>query len=181
MAEISVRKSASFIACLLVMASACGWAWYFHAPLQKSPDIVLQIIDGRKIQLAELRGKPVLITFWATTCRTCIKKTPELKALYNKFRTQGVELIAVAMSYDPPDRILAFSRNNQIPYPIALDLDGSVAMAFDNVQLTPTTFLITAEGEIVFHRTGEFSFNNLENQISELLSGKTAATSRQAT
>ena len=152
-----------------LIVALLGWFWLSESGLQQAPDLALQFIDGRKPDLHELGTGPLLVTFWATPCETCIKKTPELKALYKRLNPHGLELVAVAMSYDPPNRILAFSEDNEIPYPIALDIDGSVAKAFGDVALTPTTFLISADMNIVMSTVGELNIEKLEKEIFSLL------------
>lgn len=170
MAKASTKKYvAGLLICLALFTVTVVW---MHGPqfrLQWAPDVVLQLIDGRRIDLRNRSGNPLLLIFWATTCEICVKKTPELKALYQAMKPRGLELVAVAMSYDPPNRILTFSKDNDIPYPIALDMDGSVAKAFNDVSLTPTTFLIGADGKIVLSKTGNFAIEDLKEKISELL------------
>lgn len=168
MAKASTKKYVS-VCCLALFAAAVIWMQASQSKLQEAPDVALQIIDGRKIDLHSLSGSPVLVMFWATTCETCVKKTPELKALYQRLKPGGLELIAVAMAYDPPNRILAFSNDNDIPYPIALDIDGSVARAFNDVTLTPTTFLIGPDRKIVLSKVGNINIDELGKEISELL------------
>jgi peroxiredoxin len=169
-ADSFIAKPATKIALsFVIVVTTFTWLWVSYPGLQQAPDISLQLIDGSRIKLRELGSNPVLVTFWATTCVTCVKKTPELKALYQKLKPLGFEMIAVAMAYDPPNRILAFSEDHQIPYPIALDLNGSVAKAFNDVLLTPTTFLISADRKIVFTAIGNLNTQVLEDKISSML------------
>lgn len=137
--------------------------------LEKAPAISLQLIDGRKISLQQLQGHPVLITFWATTCVSCRKEMPHLIALYDELAPKGLEIIGVAMSYDPPNQVVALSKRLQIPYPIALDVEGNVALAFGDVDLTPTSFLIGPDGSIVQHSVGIMDMHELRKHIERLL------------
>ncbi len=137
--------------------------------LDKAPAISLQLIDGRKISLQQLQGRPVLITFWATTCASCRKEMPHLIALYNELAPKGLEIIGVAMSYDPPNQVVALSKRLQIPYPLALDVEGNIALAFGDVNLTPTSFLIGPDGSIVQHDVGIMDMNGLRKRIEGLL------------
>lgn len=140
------------------------------ANLPLSQDITFKIIDGRKIHYNDLKGKPLLISFWATTCSICIKKTPELIALYEEFHPGKLEIIAVAMSYDPPNRILDFAQKNKIPYPISLDIDGEIAQSFDDVSVTPSLFLVDQQGKIVLATKGNIDIETIKKEISKLLS-----------
>ena len=152
--------------CIVVLS----WIAYSQSSSYISTDVEFQLIDGRRLSLAELGRRPLLITFWATTCTVCVKKTPELVKLYQDLHPQGAEMIAVAMSYDPPNRILNYSKIHEIPYPISLDIDGNIARAFDDVSLTPSTFLLDRDGRVVYKRVGEIDVANLKTQIMNLLS-----------
>ena len=145
--------------------------WLFLNPdnLDKAPDISLNFINGQKIDINSLQGKPLLVTFWATTCSTCIKEMPHLVELYDELNKDGFEIIGIAMSYDPPNQVVELSEMRNIPYPIALDIDGSAAKAFGNVKVTPTSFLIGPQGNIVQQKTGEMNIEDLRMRVKELL------------
>src|SRR5512137_1942547 len=66
----------------------------------QTPNVTFSTITGKKINLKELSGKPVIVTFWATDCPACIKEIPDLIDLYKQYHKQGLEIIAVAMYYD---------------------------------------------------------------------------------
>ncbi|NKB38501.1 MAG: redoxin domain-containing protein [Gammaproteobacteria bacterium] len=169
MADSSKNRTLVSLGCLIILCIVTITVWQLNWADKQSPDVNLQTIDGRNIRLSTLQGGPVVLTFWATTCDICVKKIPELSALYRQFQPLGMEIIAIAMSYDPPNRILSFSKNRDLPYPVALDIDGSLAAAFDDVDLTPTTFLIDAGGKIVFDHRGDFEIDVLERKILEIL------------
>jgi len=142
----------------------------------RAPDFTFSIIDGRRIRLEDLRGRPVLLQFWATSCPTCRKEMPSLAALYHDFHGKGLELIAVAMPYDPPNRVLEMSREKQFPYPVALDVMGKAMTAFGDISLTPTTLLIAPDGRVVRRQIGEMDFDVLRQQIKEMLTRQQQAT-----
>ena len=144
-------------------------AWFTQQGLTSAPQISFNIIDGRKIALDELHGRPVMVTFWATTCSGCMKEMPHMIELYNEMAPKGLEIIAVAMSYDPPNQVLELSQRRNIPYPVALDINGSAAKAFGNVQLTPTSFLISPDGKIIKHNTGEMNMTSMRKKITTML------------
>ena len=135
----------------------------------KAPDISLNIIDGRKIEFSALRGKPLLVTVWSTTCSTCIKEMPHLVKLYEQLNKDGFEIIGIAMSYDPPNLVVELSEKKEIPYPIALDIQGIASKAFGNISATPTSFLIDSLGNIILQKTGEIDIEQLRDKIIELL------------
>ncbi len=153
----------------LILIAALGWVWFAPAGLQKAPDVRFSTLDGRSINLAELRGRPVLVTFWATTCTSCMKEMPHLISLYRELAPRGLEIIGVAMSYDPINDVIALSKNRQIPYPIAHDTHNKAALAFGDVRLTPTNILIAPDGRIVQQNIGEMDMIQARAKILAML------------
>jgi len=143
----------------------------FNKTISSAPDVTLTTITGKKIALKELRGKPVIVTFWATDCPACIKEIPHLIDLYTHYHQQGLEIIAVAMAYDPPNHVITLTEDLQLPYNVALDLNAEIAHAFGDVQLTPSTFLIGPEGLIALQKTGAFDPAEMKTLIETMTKG----------
>lgn len=156
-------------AAIAVLVGTLAWLWLSPSGLKHSPDISLTTIKGAELQLADYRGRPVLVTFWATTCPGCIKEMPHLAELYEELAPRGLEIIGIAMAYDPPNQVLAMAEARQLPYRIALDLDSGAARAFGDVRLTPSSFLIAPDGRIVFHKIGEMDIHKLRDDIIAML------------
>ena len=135
----------------------------------QAPDVTFTTLAGKKIALKELRGKPVIVTFWATDCPACIKEIPDLINLYTHYHKQGLEILAVAMYYDPPNYVVTMSQDQQLPYNVALDLKAEHAHAFGDVPLIPSTFLISPDGLIVLKKTGAFDPTEMKTRIETLL------------
>ena len=165
-----MRKQEFIIATfVVVLFSAIAFLWFGPSGLQKAPDITFKTIDGKQIDLKSLKGKPVLVTFWATSCPGCIKEMPHLIELYHELHNKGLEIIGVAMPYDRPDHVLEMRKRKNIPYPIALDIKGEAVRAFGHVRLTPSSFLINPEGVIVKHKIGEMDMKQIHNMIISML------------
>ena len=130
-----------------------------------APDVTYMNLKGEKISMQSLRGKVVLVNFWATTCSTCVAEMPQMVSTYNKYHQQGLELIAVAMSYDPPNLVLNYSETRNLPFHIALDLQGKIAQSFGDVKATPTTFLLDKQGRIIKRYEGKPSFEQLHKLL----------------
>ncbi|KVW96809.1 peroxiredoxin family protein [Thiobacillus denitrificans] len=135
-----------------------------------APAVTFTTLEGKPIVLDELRGKVVLVNFWATSCPGCIKEMPDMVEAYNLYKDRGFEIIAVAMRYDPPNYVLNFVQTRQLPFPVVLDVDGEHARAFGNVQLTPTTFIIGKDGRILEQKLGELDFVKLNALLDRELS-----------
>lgn len=78
-------------------------------------------------------------------------------------------MIAIAMSYDQPSRVMAFARQMPLPYPVALDTNDAASKAFGDIQFTPTTFLIARNGRIVRRYLGSLDFSALRETVHALL------------
>lgn len=136
----------------------------------RAPAATFTTLEGKSIALDELRGKVVLVNFWATSCPGCIKEMPGMVETYNQYRDRGFEIVAVAMRYDPPNYVLRFVQTRQLPFPVALDVNGAHARAFGNVQLTPTSFIIGKDGRILEQKLGELDFVRLKALLDRELS-----------
>lgn len=137
---------------------------------QKAPQHTYMSIKGEKITPQSLEGKVVLVNFWATSCVSCVKEMPDMVATYNRFKDRGFEFIAVAMNYDRPDYVVNFADARQLPFDVAMDLDGSAAKAFGDVQLTPTTFIISKDGKILKRYVGIPNFDEMNALIEKSIS-----------
>lgn len=150
--------------CLLVTVF-----WFWQPPTaRQAPALGFKTIKGEHIELAGLKGKPVLVTFWATDCPGCIEEIPHLIELHRQYSDAGLTIIAVAMHYDPPNRVVAMAKSKQLPYAVALDPSGSLALGFGNVQLTPSTFLIDRSGRIVMQKIGTFELEDMRQRLNRL-------------
>ncbi len=152
----------------LIAVVTIGFGYWQAPAISYAPDQVFKSINGESIHLADLKGRPVLVTFWATDCPGCIEEIPHLISLHQQFSAQGLTIIAIAMSYDPPNHVLTMAQAKHLPYFVALDPTASHAQAFGNVQLTPTTFLINREGQIILSKTGAFDLADLQNRLANL-------------
>jgi peroxiredoxin len=162
--------SAKFIFALPVFALAVWLAWLAVPGMSgAAPEVTFTTITGKKIALREWRGKPAIVAFWATDCPSCMLEIPHLVGLYRQFHDHGLEMIAVAMAYDPPNHVVAMTQDRQLPYDVALDLNSAHALAFGDVQFTPTTFLITPEGKIAERSVGVFDYESWQNRIAAML------------
>lgn len=156
----------------VLILSSIVYLWMAPSGAQQAPKISLQLIDGKKLNLSSLKGKPILITFWATSCPGCIKEMPHLIELYNELHSKGLEIIGIAMPYDRPDYVMEMVKRAKLPYHIAFDLKGEAVRAFGNVTLTPTTFLIDDKGQIVKKKIGEMKMDVWKKRINIILNKK---------
>lgn len=153
----------------ILIISSIAYLWLAPSGAQQAPNITLQMLDGKKLSLSSLKGKPVLITFWATSCPGCIKEIPHLIELYHELHPKGLEIIGIAMPYDRPDYVMEMVKQKKVPYRIAFDLKGEAVQAFGKVSLTPTTFLIDDKGKIIKKKIGEMNMTVWKKRIISIL------------
>ena len=134
-----------------------------------APQVTFVSIQGEKIAIAGLRGRVVLVNFWATDCAICIKEMPDMARTYDRYRDRGLEFIAVAMRHDPPNRVIHYTEMNRLPFKVALDPMGELAVTFGSVTFTPTTFVIDKRGKIVARIQGAPDFAKLNALLEEKL------------
>jgi len=164
--KTSLREFILIATALVVVAFAAYFAVF---RVQPAPGVTFTSLQGDKVSTADLRGRVVLVNFWATDCPTCIREMPSLAQTYGKYRAQGFEVIAVAMSYDPPNYVIHYTEKNALPFKVALDPLGKLGKAFGDVTLTPTTILIDKRGNIVKRILGEPDFAKLNELIERKL------------
>ena len=165
-------KSARSLAALIVVA-ALGIGGYLVfqgvGAGQPVPNVGYTLLDGTKATTEQMKGKVVLINFWATSCTTCVHEMPQIVATHEKFKARGFDTLAVAMSYDPPAYVINFAESRKLPFGVAIDNTGGMAKSFGNVQLTPTSVLVNKRGEIVKRYVGEPDFAALHQLVEKLL------------
>ena len=155
---------------IVVVLAVVGALAYTLLQKPAAPAVTFTTLSGKPIALESLRGKVVLVNFWATSCPGCIQEMPALVDAYKQYKDKGFEIVAVAMSYDPPNYVLNFVQTRQLPFPVALDVDGAHARAFGNVQLTPTSFIVGKDGTVLEQKIGELDFVKLKALLDKQLS-----------
>jgi peroxiredoxin len=168
-AEKTRRSPWAKIAIACAVAGAVAVGVLTHE--EKAPDVTFISIAGQKISTQSLRGKVVMVNFWATSCTTCVREMPQMVDTYNQFKGQGLEFVAVAMDYDRPDHVLNFAQARKLPFTVVLDSGGDIAKSFNEVKLTPTTFLIDKQGRIIKRYVGEPDFPALHALLKTTLAG----------
>ena len=141
-------------------------------PKRKAPAVDFTTITGTTLTTASLKGRPVLISFWSTTCSVCFLEMPHLTKLYQDYREKGLEIIAIALPFDMPSRVLAIVKANKLPYPVVLDPQGLLTLAFGRINATPTNFLVSPDGAIVIQKVGLLDFDKVRQMLDRMLQQK---------
>ncbi len=154
---------------VVLLGALLAYLWLAPAGHPMAPQASFTDLQGKQFTLQDLRGKPVIINFWATTCPGCVKEIPAFTELYKEHAEKNLVIIGVAMDYDPESQVREMVRRKQMPYTIVLDTKGELAQAFDQVSLTPTTFFINKNGQIVTRKLGEMTHAEMESNLQNML------------
>lgn len=190
------RNAVVFTAVLLILAFVAWAGWVnFKARFKSSsqaagqpsasavqgkpaPAFTLEDLSGKKVSLADYRGKAVLINFWATWCTPCAIETPWLVELRNQYAAQGFEVLGI--SVDDIDRgdpvklkeekqgIARFVRKMQMPYPVLIDGD-SIGQPYGGLDVLPSSFFVDRNGNLVAEQMGVTSKEDIEAKIKRAL------------
>ena len=156
-------------ASVAAVALAVGAYVFVGTGVTTAPESTFVLLNGSKVNTSSFKGKVTLVNFWATSCTTCVAEMPQIVSTYDKYKNKGYDTLAVAMSYDPPAYVVNFAETRQLPFKVAIDNTGSVAKAWDDVKLTPTTYIVNKQGQIVKRYVGKPDFAELHVLIEKLL------------
>jgi peroxiredoxin len=132
-----------------------------------APDFELPTLDGGTIQLSELRGKPVLINFWASWCGPCRSEMPHIQAAYENHSQRGLVVLAVDQM-ESSNSVSRFVKEFGLTFPIPLDRDGTVSAVYQARGL-PTSFFVDPDGVIRATFTGPMSSGFIESKLEEII------------
>ncbi|RHW36053.1 thiol-disulfide oxidoreductase ResA [Neobacillus notoginsengisoli] len=133
----------------------------------QAPNFNLKTLDGNVLELKKLRGKAVLINFWATWCEPCKKEMPDIQEAYNQYKDQNFEIIGVGFQ-ESEISINNFIQNYHLSFPVVIDKSGEVINAY-SVRFVPTSVFIDSEGTIKRTYEGQMSRDQLDQWIKEIL------------
>ena len=164
-----MRMKYGAIALALAAVAGLGTWVVLGTGVSPAPASTFVLLDGSTLRSADLRGKVVLVNIWATSRTTCVAEMPDLVTTHQKYQAQGFDTLAVAMSYDPPSYVVNFVESRKLPFKVAIDNTGAVAKAWGDVKLTPTTYIVNKQGDIVKSFVGAPNFDELHRLIEKLL------------
>ncbi|MGB9492336.1 MAG: TlpA disulfide reductase family protein [Terriglobales bacterium] len=133
-----------------------------------APDFELQALDGNNLKLSTLRGKAVLLNFWATYCEPCKVEMPWFVELQKEYGPHGFQIVGVAMDDASTDDIDKFAKDMGVNYPILLGKEA-VGMSYGGVNVLPTTFFLDRSGKVIAREFGLQSRSVFVDHIKEAL------------
>ena len=132
------------------------------------PALELTDLDGHTVSLAGLKGKVVIIDFWATWCPPCREAIPDLIALKKQYGARGLEVVGISLDENAERILPRFVRDFGINYPVVIGSE-EIAAAFGGILGLPTTFIVDREGMVRSHFMGYIDRRRMEAALSGLL------------
>ncbi len=135
---------------------------------KKAPNFALKTSTGKTIELSKLKGKTVVVNFWATWCGPCRAEIPGFIDVYKKYKSKGLEIVGISLDQDGWNAIDPFVKKMSINYPVVLGND-QIAQEYGNIDAIPTTFIINKDGHIVSRHIGYMDKDSFEKTIKSYL------------
>jgi peroxiredoxin len=134
-----------------------------------APDFKLTTLTGDQVRLSDLKGKKVLLNFWASWCLPCKSEMPHMQNFYEDYaEKENVEIIAVNLTYgDREKKVKEFVKDYGLTFPIPMDVDGDIGKKFQVVTI-PTSYIIDTEGKIQHKIVGPMDGNMIQDFISNI-------------
>jgi len=136
--------------------------------LKDAPPWALTSLDGKPVTSEALKGKVVLIDFWATWCGPCRQTIPHLAALQQLYKDKGFEVVGVSLDQQGPSVVTAFVGKLSIPYTVAMG-NAKIVQDFGGVRGIPTAFIISQDGKIFRKIVGAVPREQYEKDVKALL------------
>jgi cytochrome c biogenesis protein CcmG/thiol:disulfide interchange protein DsbE len=134
-----------------------------------APEFSLVTLDGDRIDLADLRGRPVVVNFFASWCLPCIEEVPLLRAAAERHAADDLAIVGIVFD-DGPEAARAFLERHRASWPAAMDPDARVATAYQ-VFGPPETYFIARDGTIAARQIGQFSERSLAEKLAAIIGG----------
>ena len=132
-----------------------------------APDFVLEATDGTSVSLADLRGRPVFVNFWATWCPPCRAEMPDISQVAEENRDSGMIVLGVNLQEDR-EPVVRYAQTLGLTFPLLLDRCGAVATRY-NVTGLPTSYFIDREGRIRDRNVGPLTPKGLRSKVARVI------------
>ncbi len=140
-----------------------------HLRGKAAPLFTLLDTNGKKVSLADFKGRPVIVNFWATWCGPCKLEMPWFEEFHSKYKGQGLEVLGISDDADQPkDEILKAAQKLGVTYPLLLP-DHAVAKSYGGVEYYPETFYVDKSGTIVEETAGAPTRDEMEANIKKAI------------
>ena len=133
-------------------------------------DFYLRDLSGKLVRLSDFQGKVVLLNFWATWCKSCLKEMPSMEKLYQSHKDKGLEIVAVSVDTASKTKVRAYVEKLGLTFPILHDRDSLISRLYNNPGV-PSSYLIDMKGKLAYRVLGEYDWSGekAKSAIDKLL------------
>lgn len=156
-----------------ILLAVLAWRLLVGAPADTAaigaaaPEFALADLDGNPLRLADLRGRPVIVNFWASWCGPCVEEFPLLQRALDEHRAEGLAIVGIVFD-DRSEAARAFLERMRTGWPAAMDPNAAVAAAY-GVSAPPASFFIDRQGRVAGRQLGQLSADDLARQLATIL------------
>ena len=153
---------------LPLLALALASPVFAGESVKTAPAFVVKTVEGKSLKLADFKGRPVVIDFWATWCKPCRAAMPHLEVVQKRYELQGLVVMGLSVDEEEPAEVRRFVQKLGVSFRIAM-ADERVLDLYGPVRSIPTTFFINRQGEVVRRVVGYIDEDTLDGYVQELL------------
>ncbi len=167
--KLAMQQANDRAASMAMLTPANGKAEDQNGPVEKlkgkpAPAFTLVTLEGKKVSLADFKGKPVIVNFWATWCGPCKIEMPWFQELEAKYAPQGLVILGIAADEAPKSAIAATAQKLGVTYPILL-VDSKVEQQYGGVEFLPESFYVAKDGNVLLETFGLSSEQGGKDEI----------------
>ena len=155
---------------VLVTSVDAGWRNLddAQAGTNTAPSFTIRMLDGKVTRLTDLRGRPVVVDFWATWCRPCRASIPHLSQMQDRFAGRGLVVLGMSLDDGDPQKVRDFANRLGVHFRVGM-ADEKTLDDYGPIRSIPTTFFVNRQGEIVRRVVGYIDEETLESYVREIL------------
>jgi cytochrome c biogenesis protein CcmG/thiol:disulfide interchange protein DsbE len=132
-----------------------------------APAFAIRTVEGHWVRLSDLRGRPLVLDFWATWCAPCKTSMPHLSAIQSRYKDRGLLVLGVSTDDDNPQMVRKFADRLGLTFPVAL-ADDAILDSYGPIRALPTTIFINRRGELVRRVVGFLDAETMDGYVREL-------------